>query len=226
MSHEQDDYADSDGAGEPPRGRHDEHGSSDATDPAAAGAEQRDDDRDVSDAHGAVSATRDEVDSVDDAIEAEIVNDPPRRRLQSVLSSWSGELPHPADAERYEALSPGTLDRLITLNERRMTVVEREVDISERREETIRSAVDAESDVKRALADADKDALRRGQWLSWSISLISLGAVILGLTLGYPQALWGIVVPIVQAGVSLVRTVTQARQSEKETERTATQDAE
>lgn len=96
MSHEQDDYADSDGAGEPPRGRHDEHGSSDATDPAAAGAEQRDDDRDVSDAHGAVSATRDEVDSVDDAIEAEIVNDPPRRRLRSVLSV------HPSSFNRHE----------------------------------------------------------------------------------------------------------------------------
>lgn len=92
-----------------------------------------------------------------------------------------------------------------------MSVVERDGQISEQREATIRSAVDAESDVKRALATADTEALRRGQWLSWSISLVSLSAVILGLVLGYPQALWGIVVPIVQAGVSLVRTVTQAQ---------------
>lgn len=92
-----------------------------------------------------------------------------------------------------------------------MGVVEREVNLTEIREETVRAAVDAEADVKRSLADADKSALQRGQWLSWSLSLISLGAVFFGLSLGYPQALWGLGVPIVQAGAALVRTVTQAQ---------------
>lgn len=100
-----------------------------------------------------------------------------------------------------------------------MGVVEREVQIAETREATVRDAVEAESDVKRSLAAADTGALRRGQWQSWSISLVALSAVILGLCLGYPQALFAIIVPIVQAGASLVRTVTQARSAGDDTDR-------
>ncbi|QDK01135.1 hypothetical protein I5J50_gp29 [Mycobacterium phage Purky] len=213
MRYEQDDNAGSSRAGEPPRGRDDEHDSSAATDTSADGPEQRADDRKVSAEDSALSAARDKVDAVDEAIEAEFVDDPTSNRsdLRSVVAQWSGELPHPADAERYEAISPGTLDRLIRLKERQMGAVEHELRIDERREETIRSAVDAEADVKRSLAAADRDALQRGQYLSWSISLAAMIAVMVGLSLGYPQALWAIGVPIVQAGASLVRTVTQSR---------------
>lgn len=226
MSHEQADTEGRDRTGEPPRSRHDEHDTATTTDAATSSPEQRDGDRGIGDEDGALRATRDEVDSVDDAIEAEFVDGPPMQRLRSVMSRWSGELPHPADAERYEQLSPGTLDRLIVLKERQMAVAEQEVRLSEMREGTIREAVDAEADVKRELAVADTGALRRGQWLSWSISLVALGAVMLGLTLGYPQALWGIVVPIVQAGASLVRTVTQAQMGDSKARRSKSDEAE
>lgn len=219
MSHEQDDQAGSDEAREPSRGRPDEHHSQAPPDSAAAEADQRDDDCGVGAENGALRAARDELNSVDEALDAEIVDEPPKRqRLRSAISEWSGTLPHPADAERYEAIAPGTLDRLIGLNERRMTVVEREVQIAEKRAETVRIAVDAEADVKRSLAEADKGAIKRGQWQLWSISILSLVAVIIGLALGYPQALFGIIVPIVQAGASLVRTVSQAQRHSDESD--------
>ncbi|AMS02258.1 hypothetical protein SEA_PHRANN_32 [Mycobacterium phage Phrann] len=213
MRYEEDDNAGSNSAGEPPRGRHDEHDSPAANDASTDGPEQRADDRNVRAEDSALSEARDKIDAVDEAIEAEFVDEPTKNRsdLRAVVAQWSGELPHPADAERYEAIAPGTLDRLIRLKERQMGAVEHELRIDERREETIRSAVDAESDVKRSLATADRDALKRGQYLSWTISLTAMAAVIVGLSLGYPQALWAIGVPIVQAGASLVRTVTQSR---------------
>ncbi len=221
MNHEQDDNAGRDGSGEPPRGRPGEHHPEPSPDSTPPEADQRDGDRAVSDENGALRAKRDEIDSIDDAIEAELVNDPPKERLRSVMSQWAGKLPHPDDAERYELISPGTLDRLISIEERRMGVVEREVHIAEMREATVRGAIEAESDVKRSLAAADKGALQRGQWQSWSISLVALGAVFLGLVLGYPQALFAIIVPIVQAGASLVRTVTQARNAGEDADRTS-----
>lgn len=219
MSHEQDDHAGSDEAREPSRGRPNDYDPQASPDSSAEDADERDNDCRVGAENGALRATRDELDSVDEALDAEIVDDiPKRQRLRSIVSEWSGTLPHPADAERYEAIAPGTLDRLIALNERRMGVVEREVQIAEKRAETVRIAVDAESDVKRSLAEADTGAIKRGQWQLWSISISSLVAVIIGLALGYPQALFGIIVPIVQAGASLVRTVSQAAHSGGEAE--------
>ncbi|WP_228843523.1 hypothetical protein [Mycobacteroides abscessus] len=216
LSHEQDDHTGSDGAGEPSRGRLDEHDPEAVTDSAAPDADQHDDDSGVGAANGALGKTRDELDSAEEALDAEIVDDRPKKRIRSVISEWSGNLPHPNDAERYERIAPGTLDRLISLNERRLSVVEREVEISEKRAETIRVAVTAEADVKRSLADADAGAIRRGQWQLWSISILSIVAVITGLALGYPQALWGILVPIVQTGAALVRTVTQQHRGNDE----------
>lgn len=200
-----------------PRGGHDERDSSPHADRAAQVRDKRDGSRGVGAEDGAISAAPgDNLDSVDDAIDAEVVDGSPRDLIRSVMAQWSGDLPHPDDAERYERIAPGTLDRLIALNERRMGVVEREIDIADSREATVRAAVNAEADVKRSLAAADTGALRRGQWLSWSISVASIGAVFFGLHLGHPQALWGLGVPIVQAGVSLVRTVTQAQQAQQE----------
>jgi uncharacterized membrane protein len=208
LSHEQADTTGRDDSRLPTGGRHDEHDSATPLDIDPAGAEQRDGDHPGSAEDGALSAARHTLEDLDAAIDAEIVEDRPKRR-HAVMASWSGHLPHPDDAERYEALSPGTLDRLLELQERRMGVMEHDMRIEEQREVTIRVAVDAEADVNRSLADADKDALQRGQWLSWTISLAAMVAVIVGLMLGYPQALWAIGVPIVQAGATLVRTVTQ-----------------
>lgn len=208
MSHEQDDDPSSDGPRKQTRGRSDERDSGSAADNSATPPNQREDDSRVSPQDGTVG---DQIDSADEAIEAEIVDPRPGGQIRSIVSEWSGNLPHPDDAERYERISAGALDRMISLNERRMAVVEHEVRISEKRQDTVRLAVEAEADVKRALATADTGALQRGQWLSWSISLVALVAVIIGLLLGHPIALWGIVVPIAQTGASLVRTVTQAR---------------
>lgn len=213
MNHEDD----TDGRDEARRqagSRHHEHHPPPPTDPGTPEPEQRAGDHEGSSGDGALSAARHNLEDVDAEIDAEIVEDRPHR-LQAAMAMWSGQLPHPDDAERYEALAPGTLDRLLTLKERQMGVVEHDMHIEEQRESTVRASVDASSDVKRALASADKDALQRGQWLSWSISVAAMAAVIVGLILGYPQALWAIGVPIVQAGASLVRTVTQGKEPRK-----------
>lgn len=198
------------GAGQESRSGPDEPDPPTSTDHHAPRAGKSDRDRRGGDTNSEVSAARSAVGSADDAIEAEIVEDGQKRLIESVISSaWSGALPHPDDAERYERLSPGTLDRLMAIKERQMSVAEHEMRISEKREDTIRCAVDAEADVKRSLAHADAGALKRGQFLSWTISTACIVTVAFGLWLGYPQAVWGIIVPALQAGTSLIRTVSQ-----------------
>lgn len=215
MNHEPTDKG-SDGSGKGPGSGHDVDPAEESSNPSAQDRDERGSNSVLSSRFRAIGEADDEVavdvESVDDAIDAEIVDGSPHERLRAVMSQWSGNLPHPDDAERYERIAPGTLDRLIALDERRIGVVEREVDLAETREQTVRTAVEASSDVRRVLADADTGALRRGQWQSFTLSLASLGAVIFGLSLGYPQALWGLGVPIVQAGAVLVRTVTQAQE--------------
>ena len=206
-------YGNDEGRGEPREqtGRgHDDHDSASPVDSEPASAKQRPGDSGVGGQECAVSSPRDSIDAADETIEAEVVDDPSAGRISAVMTQWSGELPHPDDSERYEQILPGTLDRMLTLNERRMGVIERDQEIAAQREATVRTAVDAESDVKRELASADREALARGQWLSWTISVAAMAAAILGVVLGHPQALWAVVVPVAQVAGSLIRTVTQS----------------
>ncbi|EIV27920.1 hypothetical protein [Mycobacteroides abscessus] len=218
MSHEGNDRTGSDETRSPAGRRPGEHDPETSADAAAPDGDERDSDHGVRSENGALRAARDELDSAEEALEAEIVDHLPKAgRPRSIISQWSGDLPHPDDAVRYEAIAPGTLDRLISLKERHMSVIEREVEIAERRADTVHIAVSAESDVRRSLAEADTGAIKRGQWQLWSISAFSLAAVITGLLLGYPQALIGILVPIVQAGTALVTTVTQQHRDNSDT---------
>lgn len=158
---------------------------------------------------GSLSETYSGVAELDETLDAEIIGGSDARMI-TAITQWSGDLPRPEDLAEYESILPGIADRLVAINERRMGAIERELGISEAREQTVREAVLGEVAVNTTLAEADRAALNQGQWLSWSISALCLVAVFVGLALGYPQALWALGVPVVQAGTVLVRTVTQS----------------
>ena len=188
---------------------HDDPGTPPHSRTSASG--QRSRDGEISRKERERGALRREVEAADETIEGEILDPPGSERVHAVISQWSGELPHPDDAERYEALQPGTFDRLVRMNERRLSIVEKDQESAATREETIRTAVTAEADVKRELASADTEALKRGQWMSWSISAGSLAIIAFGLAVGQPAALTAVIIPIIQVGAQLVRTVTRDR---------------
>ncbi|MFT4126252.1 MAG: hypothetical protein QM662_08485 [Gordonia sp. (in: high G+C Gram-positive bacteria)] len=184
-----------------------------SADPQSAGADERPRDRRVRSSECQVSPPRNSVEDVSDTIDGEVLPPTEARRIGAVVSQWSGDLPHPDDAERYEQLQAGTFDRLLALNERRMGVIERDQELAFKREQTVGEAVSAEADVKRSLASADAEALRRGQWMALGISLCALLIAGLGLILGYPVALAALLVPVVQIAGQLIRTVTNTHNS-------------
>lgn len=189
------------------RSGHDDSGAATAADSGAESSDERRGDRRVGGEDGAVDQTRDAVDEIGDVVDAEIIddNDPKVKRLVEMSLSWSGELPHPGDLERYEALCPGITSRLLDQKDQSLAIVAS-------RTRTVERAVDAEATTQETLAVADMEALRRGQWLSWSISMAAIVASIVGLSLGYPVALAALIVPIVQVSGKLIRTVTDGHE--------------
>lgn len=130
------------------------------------------------------------------------------RQVERIISEqhWEGPLPPPAALAAYEAVLPGAADRAFTLAERNM-------DLKHVRAETVRVAVDGEVAVNTITAEADRDALKRGQYLAAGISGLIGVLSFAGLFLT-PWAAVGFSVPLAQVAAALVRTVSDRQTPE------------
>jgi uncharacterized membrane protein len=99
---------------------------------------------------------------------------------------WQGQFPPPEAIERYEAINPGTFDRLVTMAERQQQAV-------------IESAAEA-----RRFQRADN---QRGQYLGFIVTVLAiLGAVICGY-LGLPWIAAALVgVPVLSVANALIES--------------------
>lgn len=74
------------------------------------------------------------------------------------------------------------------------------------RQDTVRAAVDGQVTIETVIAEADRDALKRGQYLAAGISGLIGVLSFAGLFLT-PWAAIGFTVPLAQVAASVVRTV-------------------
>lgn len=134
---------------------------------------------------------------VEEILEGEI----DERRVEEIISheSWKGPLPPPAALAAYERVLPGAADRAFAM-------AERTLEIRHTREQTVRIAVEGEVSVQTTIAEADRDALKRGQYLAAAISGLIGVLSFAGLWLT-PWAAVGFAVPLAQVAAALVRTV-------------------
>lgn len=135
------------------------------------------------------------------------------RQLERIISEqhWEGPLPPPAALAAYEAVLPGAANRAFTLAERNM-------DLKHVRAETVRAAVDGEVAVNTITAEADRDALKRGQYLAAGISGLIGVLSFAGLFLT-PWAAVGFTVPLAQVAAALIRTVSDRQTPEARRDR-------
>lgn len=144
----------------------------------------------------------DELAEVEEILEGEIDN--PRHHGGSVTEHWwEGPLPPPQALEYYEQVLPGAADRVLRM-------AERQVDIREARESTVRMAMEGEVSVQTTLAEGDRDALKRGQYLAAGISALVAGLSFAGMFLT-PWAAVGFAVPLAQVAAALVRTISDGQ---------------
>jgi len=101
----------------------------------------------------------------------------------------------------FEAVCPGAADRILTM-------AEKEVAIRETREGTLRIAVEGEAETEKLLAEADSQALKRGQYLAAGTSCLVAVLAFLGMLWVTPWAGLAFTVPLAHVAVILVRTVT------------------
>lgn len=192
--------ASSAGAGPGSWGGHDAGASEETLDaPADVGDDHRSErDSDSSPGRREVESARQAVAEVEEILDGEI-SDP--RQVERIISQehWQGPLPPPGALAAYERVLPGAADRAFTL-------AEREVDLKHVRAQTVRIAVEGEVEVERITAEADRDALKRGQWLAAGISCLIGGLSFAGLFLT-PWAAVGFAVPLAQVAGAIVRTV-------------------
>jgi uncharacterized membrane protein len=134
---------------------------------------------------------------VEEILEGEIDD----RRVEQIISheSWAGPLPPPAALAAYERVLPGAADRAFTL-------AEQSLEIRQVREQTVRISIEGEVAVQTALAEADRDALKRGQFLAAGIASLIGVLSFAGLWLT-PWAAVGFTVPLAQVAAALIRTV-------------------
>lgn len=85
-------------------------------------------------------------------------------------------------------------------------MAERGVGIREARQGTIRAAVDGQVRVEVTVAEADRDSLKRGQYLATAVSALVSALAFAGMFLT-PWAAVGFAVPLAQIASTLVRTV-------------------
>lgn len=210
MSHEDNDAGSSE-EGEEARGRHDGSATPAGTDDAEASTDfgsgdspgGNDDDSEGSQRLDAASA---EIAAVEEVLEGEIDDEQISDLVQKSLrrsQSWKGPLPPPAALAAYERVLPGAADRVFQLAERSMG-------IKEAREAIIQTAVSGEVEVQTTTANADRDALRRGQWMASSISALVSILSLIGI-FATPWAAVGFAVPLAQIASTLVRTVSDGR---------------
>ena len=183
------------------RGRHDADRTTSSSNAAAEGGDVGRGDDPVGRAEHQVDRQQvDEVAEVEEILEGEIADDP--QVLEQVIeqhSSWRAPLPPPDALEHYERILPGAADRVLRM-------AERQLDIREARESTVHMAMQGEVEVQKTLAEGDRDALKRGQYLAAGISALVAGLSFAGMFLT-PWAALGFAVPLAQVAAVLVRTV-------------------
>lgn len=129
-----------------------------------------------------------------------------KETLQSVTALWQGPLPPPAVLRQYEAVLPGTAERILRLAERNMDLIEQESGQRHTAEmETIQSLV---ADNTRMHAD-----IRRGQVAGFLVTLCAFAAALGAAALGAQVLGLAIVGTTI---VCIVQALVVAGHSEKE----------
>lgn len=137
-------------------------------------------------------------DSQEHVIDGELIPEIRRevlRQVTQVTSVWSGPTPSPETLEAFNKIDPSFAERAFKMSER---------------------TVETSNYERRALADGDVAAVKRGQWMAWSTSIGGVvGAVYLAAN-GQPWVAAALVSPAVfQFLGTLVRTVRE-KQVDKE----------
>lgn len=108
--------------------------------------------------------------------------------------SWSGPLPHPAELRQYDDIIPGGAERILRMSEK---------------------ALDSQVTVDTTLAKGDTAAVKRGQFLSAAVVVLSL---LIALFLAWNHAPWPVVAlfvapPLFEFSTSLVRAIQEPRKA-------------
>lgn len=182
------------------RGRHDAGHTTPASDAATEGDDVGRGNDPVGRAEHQVGRQQvDEVAEVEEILEGEIADSQVLEQVTEQHSSWRAPLPPPDALEHYERILPGAADRVLRM-------AERQLDIREARESTVHMAMQGEVEVQKTLAEGDRDALKRGQYLAAGISALVAGLSFAGMFLT-PWAAVGFTVPLAQVAAVLVRTI-------------------
>lgn len=205
MGHDDDNDAGGPEAGSEARGRHDAGSAQAPPDGAEATPDVGDGDstqRDGYRAPGArplAEAATAEIGAVEEILEGEI----DVATAESLIESehWRGPLSHPTALAAFERILPGAADRVLAMAERQLA-------LQEHREQTVHAAVDGQVRVEILTAEADRDALKRGQYLATAISALVSVLSFAGMFLT-PWAAVGFAVPLSQVAVALIRTVSK-----------------
>ncbi|MGW4580381.1 DUF2335 domain-containing protein [Rhodococcus aetherivorans] len=111
---------------------------------------------------------------------------------------WSGPLPRPSDLAEYEAVLPGLADRIVKMAE---------------------TAMENQTAVERTLATGDVEAVRRGQYLSTAVVVVTLIGAIVAALLKLPWLAVAFLLPsIVQFAPKLIRSVREPASPEHGTQ--------
>lgn len=205
--------------GTEPRRRHDADHPTGNTDPAPEEENVGGGDNPVGDAESSVAKQQvaQELDEAEEILEGEIeesIDDEildgeivePRLRRKLISESWKAPLPPPAALREYEDICPGAADRVLRM-------AERQIDLRDKRESILQIAVEGEVHVQTTLAEGDRDALKRGQYLAAGVSIIVAGLSVAGMFLT-PWAALGFAVPLAQVATSLIRTISDGHGQE------------
>jgi len=201
LAHEQDEDTSSDGTDVPPRSRRDGSSATSDAEPRADASDQRSRDgaERGSDDPEIAQVERD-LANAEEALEGEIVVEPPSARKQR-RAHWNAPLPRPADLAAYNDIDP-------TFAERIVRAYERQIEIAERREDSINSAVEAQVEIQTELARADIRLTSRGQWMLYSIAVVSLIGAGVFVFAGMPvPAVVSVILGVLSLSVNLVTTV-------------------
>ncbi|MDD7812641.1 DUF2335 domain-containing protein [Mycobacterium sp. CSUR Q5927] len=204
--------------GADPRGRHDDDhpaenvDASPSTDDVGAG------DDSPGDPNNSVSRQRvtEDLDQVEEILDAEVhptepiidgeLADEPHEMMVTT-ERWNGPLPPPAALREYEDICPGAADRVLRM-------AERQIDIREARERTVRMGLEGEIQIQQTLATGDSAALKRGQYLAAGVSALVACVSLAGMSVT-PWAAIGFAVPLAQVATSLIRTITDGHHTDR-----------
>jgi uncharacterized membrane protein len=160
------------------------------------------------DSNGEVSRQQVELAEIEEIIDGEIAPEREARLTQRMYSRWQAPIPRPADLAQYEQVCPGAADRILKL-------AEREVGLREKRADSVHMAMEGEVRVQNTLAEGDRDALKRGQYLASAISALVAILSFAGMFLT-PWSALGFAVPLAQVATALVRTITDGNKSSRQ----------